>query len=150
MKQNIIPVDKIAGLVPAKEFKKNVPGLQDSDGVYILDDRLTTLPEFVDLVGEVSCPYPQIIDGLDATYYCTASSIGELDPDGVITTKISGLTVGSTWSLADFGSFVLFQNGACTVVRDPIEKRYYTVTNFPQGYGVLNYQGQAVMVGAAI
>lgn len=118
-------------------------GCAPREGVLSTLDQLQQLDTSV--LGEVSFPFPQMFVCLSALIVCTQTEIFEL-LSGTLTSKLSGITPGSTWELVDFYDFIYLTNGIVAVTRDPATHVYAVSSTLPYGSAVCNYNGQ-VMIG---
>jgi hypothetical protein len=134
------------GLAPRNNPRNN-PMLIDATGAFIFDGALEAVEQFISLAlpaptGALDFvfPYPQLFVLSDATLLCNADEIWELNGTSWVS-MISGLTVGTTWTVVDAKSFLLLSNMRVTVIRDPRSGEYSIDSSLPTGsYG--NFNGQ--------
>lgn len=94
----------------------------------------------------LSWPYPQIFIGSDYRYICTNTKIYTMDSSWNQTLKVT-TTASGIWDFADFGTYVLFVNGAKIVERSPVDGSYTasdTLTDMPRFSTVCNFKGQVI------
>jgi hypothetical protein len=138
--------DLAGGLRPSKRNPRNRPylvtckGAVGRDGVLQVLDQLTRLD--TSAIKE-AFPFPQIFFYNEAIVVCFSSAIYEWD--GGLTSKIAGLTRGSTWEAAD--DFILLTNGKVSVWKNPMTREYETIATLPHGTALSNFNGQ-IFVGA--
>jgi hypothetical protein len=97
---------------------------------------------------ETAYPYPQIFELAYVTIVCTEDAIYEYKA-GSLTLQIFGLTVGSTWTVADYNRYLVFTNGAQVVIKDFDTQAYliHTSCDIPECLCLCDVNGQLI-VGA--
>lgn len=111
----------VKGMTPLLVTPRNAPYLLDSVGMFPEDGTLRSDEDMtqVDLSSlGLEFPYPQVFELSIGTVVCGPTQLWILI-NGVLTSLISGLTEGTLWSLADFGTFILMTNGATFVAKHP-------------------------------
>jgi hypothetical protein len=95
---------------------------------------------------ETSFPYPQVFVFRYVTVVCTANAIYEYK-DGALTSKLVGITEGSTWTAADYGRYLIMTNGAGIVVKafDSQEYGFYTSCDVPNCLCLCDVNGQLII-----
>lgn len=136
------------GLRSSRHSSRNLKWLVESVGAvpeYGVLRALEELPTPIEVVGEV-WPYPQIFHLMLRTLVCTSTAIYEYE-GGSLTSVLSGISGGATWSVADFGEYVVLVNGQVVVERDPQDGTYAIQTSgaIPIGICVCNLNGQLII-----
>ena len=131
---------------------RNNPMLVESIGAMPYNNVIQSVEEFtrVDTSGLAAqiFPYPQLFVLGDIIVVCTAQQIYEYDATGdTFTSKISGLSLGNTWDLVDFKSFILLMNGVVAVTKDPETGDYAVDSTLPPGNCICNFNGQVLLGG---
>ena len=110
---------------------------------------LEELPNPIMVSGEV-WPYPQVFNLMLRTLVCASTEIFEYS-GGSLTSVVSGLAEGATWSVADFGEYIVLMNGQVIIERNPETRIYaeYDDCKIPLGICVCNLNGQ-LLVGALV
>ena len=95
------------------EFFTELSGMFHEEGIL----RTLEIPDQVDTSAlDCTFPFPQIFRLVGFTLVCTSTTIYRLD-NGVLTSLIS-VAAGTTWSLADFGAYIIMTNGRALVKYD--------------------------------
>lgn len=96
----------------------------------------------------VAFPYPQIFSLTQTVLVCTATTIYEYSA-GSFLLAITSLPEGSTWTVADYGRYLILTNGACLVTRDGITGEWdkYVGCAIPPCLCLCDINGQ-LLVGA--
>lgn len=162
----------VRGLNNKKSPRLNDPGFHHCNGCYPYQERLESLDPmvFIDASGlDCTFPYPQLFVLQEVIIVASASVICEYTPTmgagpyslipgvggmapgdaigggGTFNEMLTGLPVGSTWEVLDYGPFVALTNGVVTVTRDPIAGSYSVSQVMPASYACGDYNGQAVI-----
>jgi hypothetical protein len=132
----------------------NISAISDGLEIKKMSQRLA---EIADIVEDVAFPYPQIFVCSDVTLVCTQSCIYEYD-NPTRATKLykvfeTALT-GKTWSVADFGLYIILSNGNVVVTKDPDTKEYADLltdehSTIPLADCFANFNGQVFAGGVA-
>lgn len=140
------------GLAP-KNNVRNQPLLVEAIGCVPENGVLKALDSFSALsisgvsgLSGVSFPYPQLFVLSDVTIVCSSTEIYEYN-GSTFTSKISGLTAGTTWSCVDFKSFIYFTNGKVAVKKSPASGAYTQTADLPYAVAACNINGQ-VLIGS--
>ena len=145
-------IDK--GLSLANNARNN-PLLSESIGAFPYQGTLEAVEEFtrIDTSGlpAHSFPYPQIFVISNTVVVCLEDAIYETTNGVSYTLKISGLTVGTLWSLVDFKTYIVLMNGA-TAVQKVHDTGVYEVVSYgadkiPHGETVCNFNGH-ILIGS--
>ncbi len=114
--------------------------------IHALEDLSLVQVDTVEITA--SFPYPQMFVLDYFVLVCTADSIYEYK-NGSLTLKLAGITVGSTWTVADYGIYIVMTNGATLVVRDAELQEYsmYNGCDIPQCLCLCDVNGQ-LLIGA--
>ena len=145
MKETIVTITAFQkGLVP-KENIRNSLFLTESLGAFPYQGVLITSENFsanqID-ASALACtfPFPQIFVLSEVILICTPTAIYEY-PD-LTTPKISGLTTGTLWSVADYKRFILLTNSQVVVKKDSGTGLYSIDTTRPAGTCIADFNGQ--------
>jgi len=138
------------GLRPSRHLGRNLKWLVESVGAVPEDGvlrSLEALPAAVEVAGEV-WPYPQIFHLMLRTLVCTSTAIYEYE-SGSLTLVLGSIAEGTTWTVADFGEYIVLVNGKVVVERDPQTGLYavHSAGIIPEGICICNLNGQLI-VGA--
>ena len=144
-----IPLNK--GIRPQRHTPRNKGFLYTFMGGFVEDAVAQSLDDVIHQVAfTATYPFPQIFRTTDFTLICTDKNIYEFDHETrVVTLAYSGPNAGWTWSLADFGIYILMTNGAVTIYRDPTEgifKRYVDC-EIPPSLCMCEFKGQIIIGG---
>lgn len=138
------------GLRTSERSIVNQPGCEVLIGAFpdgdTLEFDLDLTPIILPPEQDLTFPYPQIFACASCLIACTPTAIYEY-ANGLWLTRISGLTAGVLWSVADFVTFMAFTNGKQTVVRT-WTGAYEVTTTIPTGSSICAVGGQ-IIVGAA-
>lgn len=152
MKEIVYPINEIIGkgLRPSKSNPRNKPYLVESIGAVPRDGVLQALDQLTRIdtsgLGALSFPYPQLFVLTKCIIVCTPTAIYELS--GVtLTSKIDSLTVGTTWSVVDFQTFIYLTNGKVAVTKSPTTGVYTLSATLPYGTCLCDFNGQ-VLIGS--
>ena len=168
----------LKGLRPFSSNSMDNKSLTRSDGMFPYATKVLTTHYDVQAIDlsflNCSFPYPQVfVLGL-FMLVCTETEIYEvsgqlvkdflldphnewlLDPDGNplytydnLVLKISNLAPGEMWTVADFQSYVLLNNGSQNVSRDTTTGKYSIVgSQIPRGSCIVGTEGQVLIGGA--
>jgi hypothetical protein len=138
------------GLRNSRHSARNLKWLVECVGAVPRDGVLQALEELptpISVTGEV-WPYPQVFHLMLRTLVCASTAIYEYE-GGSLTLMLGGISEGATWSVADFGEYIVLSNGQVIVERDPQSGAYAIQTSgaIPVGICVCNLNGQLI-VGA--
>lgn len=139
----------IKGLRTSTKMSRDSMHLTTAIGVHPLDEGLTTAEVFEELnLDSISCsfPYPQVFKLSGRTIICTSTAIYEYAA-GAATVKLSGLTAGCLWSVADFNTYILLYNGKVVVKLNPQTNVWALDTTLPKGSCVCSVGGQIIVGG---
>ena len=151
MKTFVYPITEMfgKGLVPNKNVRNN-PFLVECLGAFPFEGVLQVCEQFSRIdtssLGTLTFPYPQLFVLDEVTIVCTPTAIYEYS-GGSLTSKISGLTSGVTWSCVDFKTFIYLTNGQQAVTKSPTTGIYSVDATVPYGTCLCNYNGR-VLVGS--
>ncbi len=97
---------------------------------------------------DAAFPFPQIFALSMCTLVCTATMIYEY-ASGNLTAVYEDAPEGSTWTVADYGRFIVLTNGAILIVKDAQTGDYeeYELCDIPNCICVADVNGQ-MFVGA--
>ena len=151
MREYNINLDKeiLTGLREKAENRRNVGKLVVSQGMYPENDSLRSL----DVLSRIdtsalaaSFPYPQFFVLRQVMLVCTETEIWEYTVAGGLELRLTGLSPGVTWSVADFGDYILMMNGMQVVQRLGDSKEWVldNLLGLPVSTSVVNVNGQAV------
>jgi len=134
------------GLRTNKEAPRDSGFLVECIGAVGRDDILCALDELskMDLSG-FYFPYPQIFVLTKLIIVCTATEIYEW-VDSALVLKLSGITKGHRWDLADYNEFVYLSNSKVAIRRD-INGTYAATDELPVASAICNMNGQIVVSG---
>lgn len=141
------------GLRASADNARNNQALYICQGAYPEDDILRAYqdirPYQIDTadLGAVF-PFPQIFILNQLTLVCDIDTIYEYK-NYTFEVILLNVPAGSTWSVADYGDFIILTNGNCLVVRDAATKAFavYNVCDIPQCVCLCDLNGQLI-VGA--
>lgn len=138
------------GLRPTSHNARNIEALVQSTGAVPEDGVLRTLPRLetpLGITGE-TFPFPQVVDCVKRTLVFSSMDVYEYDGSS-LTKVFTGSKSGTTWSVADFGEYILMTNGRVLVERDPVTGYYSERLDckVPLGSCICNLNGQLI-VGA--
>lgn len=93
-------------------------------------------------------PYPQIFTLTYVTVVCGRTTIYE-QVGGALVPVIQGLTPGSTWTIADYGRYIILTNGPVLVTRDADSGEWTTFSDcsIPNCLCLCDINGQ-LLIGA--
>lgn len=141
------------GLRASKRNRRGQQALTLATGAVPFEGALNSLPaltpiDISSITPAPSFPYPQVFLLKRLTLVCTATQIYERnDSTGALTQKLTGLTEGITWSVADFFHYIVLANGKQLVFRDG-ESKVWSTNNpdsVPNALSVCNFKGQLIM-----
>lgn len=114
--------------------------LRNTDEITTID--LTTL--------DCEFPFPQIFQLKRFSLICTPTDIYRLD--GVTLTWVYSALEGSTWSIADFDTFLVLTNGRVLVTLDPVSGVWneYFECSIPHCICVCDLNGQLLVGGPEV
>lgn len=139
------------GLRPVLPTVRNTQFLVEAIGCFPYEEVLRAVEQFARIdtssLGTLAFPYPQLFVLTDVIIICTSTAIYEYGGGTTFTSKITGLTEGTTWSFADFRSFIYLTNGKVAVTKSADTGIYSTRSDLPYGTCVGNYNGQ-VFIGS--
>lgn len=93
-------------------------------------------------------PFPQLFKLRTRFLLCGGQKIYEMqDVDGPHTLVYTAPSHRHTWSVADFGEFLVMTNGVVVVARDPANGVYSERTDLPKCMCVSAYNGQLIFGG---
>jgi len=136
------------GLRKSQENVRNQHGLIECFGAVGREGVLKILEELsIFETHEITdgFPYPQIFISPNIVIVCGADQIWEKSGYG-LESKISGLSIGSTWSAVIYHDYAYLSNGRVSVERNP-ETKNYTLSELPTAMAICNFNGQ-VVIGA--
>ena len=141
------------GLRHSDKNPKNVQALVRSDSVFYETGILRNTDEIstMDLTA-LGCtwPFPQIFDLKSFKLICTETEIYKLS-GGSLTLVFTALE-GSTWTMADFDTFLVFTNGRVLATLDPVSgiwSQYFDCA-IPACLCVCNLNGQLLVGGPEV
>ena len=139
------------GLRPSSNSARNEEFLYVAKGCIPEDGVLQSLPILYNAFGlpeQCLFPFPQIFVLRKLVLVFSATNIYELRSFGT-ELLYSNATAGSTWTVADFGEYILCCNGRILIYRDPVTGLFneYIDCEIPPGICILNLNGQLI-VGA--
>lgn len=139
------------GLRPSPQNARNEEFLYAVKGAIPEDGVLQSLPVLYNaftLPEQCVFPYPQIFVLRKLVLVCTQMNIYELRSFGP-NLLFSNAPPGATWSVADFGEYVILTNGRVLIYRNVQTGRFeqYLDCEIPNGICLLNLNGQLI-VGA--
>lgn len=142
-----------AGLRASAKNPRNVQALVECIGAVPENGIIHALEDirsfYIDTSGlDVTFPFPQIFVLSKTTLVCTQTNIYELVLD-VLNPVFLGAPAGSTWTVADYGRFIVMTNGACMLVRSATTNTFelYDSCDIPPCQCVCDVNGQ-MFVGA--
>lgn len=96
-------------------------------------------------------PYPQIFKLRNLILVCDERTIYSYS-SGTLTLEYHSATGGGTWTVADFGDYVVLTNGSSLVERNPRSGAFESVDDcdIPRCLCVLNLNGQLLVGGPAV
>lgn len=141
------------GLRKSERNKRGEQALVQSAGAVPIEGALEVLETVEEIdISSISpppaFPFPQIFVLNSVTIVCTQTAIYERDDDsGALTLKLSSLTEGVPWTVADFHRFIVLSNGYQYVFRDGETLEWHTNNTFgvPIGSSICNFNGQAII-----
>jgi hypothetical protein len=140
------------GLRKTEKNPRNSQALTKCQGAFPEDGVVHALDDLqsAEILSSIDAefPFPQIFALSMVTLVCTATKIYEY-ASGNITPVFEDATEGSTWTVADYGRFIVLTNGAILVVKDAQTGDYeeYTFCDIPNCICVADVNGQ-MFVGA--
>ena len=147
----ILPADALAkGLRPSQFSPRNVKYLTNCEGAVGIDNVLQTPPDLElsriisGLLVGVTFPYPQIFICTNTIVVCSSTTIFEYNGT-TLTSKLAGLTVGTTWSLVDFHNFIYMSNGKQAVIRRAEDQVWAISATLPAAGAICNFNGQVFL-----
>ncbi len=135
------------GLRPVERVGRNSGYMVSCSGAVGRDNLLWALDSLSSIDTSVitdAFPYPQAFIFINHIIVCGETEIFEL-VDGSLVSKISGLTVGSTWDAVDFRDYIYMSNSNVVVVRSPVTQQYSINTDLPKASAICNYKGQVIV-----
>lgn len=139
------------GLRATKRNPRNSQFLVHSQGAFPEDKVIRALDDIstyqLDTYGIITeYPYPQVFVLTHVTIVCTADAIYEYKAGG-LTLKLRDVTVGSTWTVADYGRYIIMTNGAALVVKDYDSQEYwpYSGCDIPSCLCLCDLNGQLII-----
>lgn len=132
--ETIEPADK-QKLVKLKNLRPNEFGLEPVVAITYPFDT------------EFSWPFPQMFLCRELRIMATETAIYECDSSWDPTVKLSGLTAGGIWHMADFGDYLLMTNGSQMVQRygsNGIWSSFTDTSSIPSMKTVCSFRGQAI------
>lgn len=131
---------------------RNKQALTFSQGAFPKDNVIHALEDIsmyqLDLVElSVSFPYPQVFVLTQETLVCTLDKIYKYADDELELLIGVGITPGSTWTVADYGAYVILTNGNTLVVKNATSGVYsaYTACDIPQCLCLCDVNGQLII-----
>ncbi len=141
------------GLRKDSENRRNTEALVESIGAIPIAGCSVSLDDLtargIDTTGITEVfPFPQLFVLKGITLVCGKTTIYQLQA-GTLTAVLSGLTPGSTWTVADYDPYLVMTNGAQLVTRDAVELDFsvYHDCCIPQCLCLCDVNGQMI-VGA--
>lgn len=144
MKETTINLKDVLGRgLTLKNNPRNYPMLVDSTGMFV-DSALESVEQFTRMTmpdgASFTFPYPQLFVLSDYIILCNNNQIWEWGGSSW-TSKISGLTPGTTWTCVDRKNYLIFSNMQVTVIRNGRSGEYELNSTLPFGsYGDFNGQ----------
>ncbi len=136
------------GLAPNKNVR-NHPYLIQALGAFPYENVLQSVKQFTRIdtssLGALTFPYPQLFVLSEVIIVCTPTAIYEY-AGSALSLKISGLTVGNTWTVLDFKTFIYLSNQKVAVTKDPATGAY-SISTLPAGNACCDYNGQVLLSG---
>lgn len=139
----------------ATEFNpRNNQALVTCEGVFPEFGVLHPVEEFTqtDLTGITTAyPYPQVFTLSERIIACTATAIFQLE-NGSWASKISGLTEGVTWSVADYGDYIVLCNGSHIITINLETGLFvdFTGLSIPSGSSICSSESQLIVGASAV
>lgn len=140
----------LKGLRSSERNPRNQAALTISNGLMPESGAFRSVPELTNMsgitaLGEVF-PFPQVHVGQAHTIVMGATTIWEL-VNGSLVQKLSGLTIGSIWTVADFYDYLILTNGVIMVRRNADSHTWevFTDENIPQSNCVAAVNGQLIV-----
>lgn len=138
------------GLRSTPRAAKNAQSLLISEGAVPEDNILRTLDAVTAFGASLECawPYPQIFQLKELVLVCTADALYDY-VGGAFVPIMTGLTVGTAWSVADYWNYIIASNGSTTVTRDGATREWSEVTwtGMPTWRCVADINGQVFIGG---
>lgn len=139
------------GLANNEKTKRNDPCLVEAYNVRIKDSILPYEAILNSFTGLPTCawPFPQVFKTKRGIIVATDDSLYIADSNYNCTPLGTGFTSADhLWSVADFGDYQVFGNGACTVFRDTTTGTYSEEGDMThETESVCNFNGQLVVGG---
>jgi hypothetical protein len=137
------------GLRPSPQNARNNEFLYSAKGCIPEDGVLQSLPILYNtftLPEQCKFPFPQIFVLRRLVLVCSETNIYELRSFGTELLYPSA-PAGATWSVADFGEYVLLTNGRVLIYRNAQTGQFleYVDCEIPSGICVLNLNGQLII-----
>lgn len=134
------------GLRPREELDHDVSYLLEVENVYLSADGSFNAEKFTRTftLNESAQIFPTYIGIFVLTSTVLYSWNGS-----ALSSLLSGLTPGGLWSVADFGSYILFTNGSVNLVRNPTTGVFATDsgTLFPLATSICAHRGRLILGG---
>lgn len=139
------------GLRPSPQNARNLEFLYAVKGAIPEDGVLQSLPVLYNTFGlpeQCRFPFPQIFVLRKLVLVCSETNIYEARSFG-LELLFTGVSAGSTWSVADFGDYIILTNGRTLVYRDVQSGQFkeYLDCEIPPGICILNLNGQLIIGG---
>lgn len=139
------------GLRPSINNGRNEEFLYAAKGCIPEDGVLQSLPVLYNGFGlpeQCAFPFPQIFVLRKLVLICAQRNIYELRSLGP-ELLYQDAPAGSTWTVADFGEYIILSNGRMLIYRDPVTGLFneYTDCEIPPGICILNLNGQLIVGG---
>lgn len=151
MKRHVVSLKQylVQSLRSSQSVNTNDSKLTACQGLKITNNNLASPGDLIALdlsVLGASFPYPQVFALSRFIVVCTETGIYEWTAAGGLVSKLTPLTPGGLWTIADFYTFLVLTNGKVTVLRDS-GGVYTNETDAPYGSCVTSYGGQVVFGG---
>ena len=137
------------GLRPLEESPRNgmfmtaVENARVTEGGLAGADKLTRTAFGLNETAQIFTAYTGVYVLTDDTLYSWSAP--------TLTQLLTGLATGGEWSMADFGSYVLFTNGSVNLIRDPITGTFASDAGviFPLAISLCAHRGRLILGGPA-
>lgn len=138
------------GLRPAPRAPKNSQVLVLSEGAVPEDGVLRSLADIESFGQDLGAlwPYPQVFVLKSMVLVCLETALYNY-VGGTVNLLLAGLPSGSTWTVADYGPYVVATNGQVIVIRNPTTSEWAISTDdtIPACRCVADINGQLFVGG---
>ena len=139
------------GLRPSVHTPRNSTFLALALGAFPEDGVMQALPQLDAPLLPVVCefPFPQIFRLRRMVIVGTKDALYQYESNGDFTLLYQGTKGGWTWTVADFGEYIVMTNGAVLITRDPLTGVFdqYADCVIPPCLCVCNLNGQLILGG---